>query len=329
MVANLTRIYPKALGIKNFVRHFLFVNKSMLVITDEIESESPHDIHWHIHTPRTGSVSSYDRGFVFSEDNVGFRLDDISETNLQRVNEVYHLTYPVGHPYYGSSDFYETNRIRLTAPQTTDVKIETVIRPYKNYVPDDLEISRSNGYVNIVSGDTTINFSADERKVYINNGLVVSVPPGGGGGGNGGNGYPIFKPTQEQLEPGQLGEGYEKNLMKNWEIEFEFNNKTHTIKLDDIINKTAIITVSSEPVTFNLTVNETKKLDLDDDNYYDLQIFLKDISDYEADLVVKLIHEEKSKWWLLVVVALVIIIIIVIILIVMYKHKRRGFQKIK
>jgi hypothetical protein len=173
LVANLTRIYPKALGIKNLVRHLLFVNKSMLVITDEIESESPHDIHWHIHTPRTGSVSSYDRKFVFSWDNVGFRLDDISEMNLQRVNEVYNLTYPEGHPYYGSSDFYETNRIRLTAPQTTDVKIETVIRPYKNNVSDDLEISRSNGYVNIVSGNTTINFSADERKVHVSDGLAV------------------------------------------------------------------------------------------------------------------------------------------------------------
>lgn len=178
LVANLTRIYPKTLGIKNLTRHFLFINKSMLVITDEIKAESPHDIHWHIHTPHTGSISSYNRVFVFSEDNVGFRLDDISETNLQRANEVYYLTYPEGHPYYNGSypeghplygrvEFYKTNRIRLTAPQTTEAKIETVIRPYKNNIPDDLEIFRSNGYVNIVSGNTVVSFSSDERKVKV------------------------------------------------------------------------------------------------------------------------------------------------------------------
>lgn len=102
-----------------------------------------------------------------------------------------------------------------------------------------------------------------------------------------GGGSPTYKPTQEQVE-----EGYTKSLYENWKIEFEFGNETRTIKLDDIINKTAIIIVSSIPQTFNLTVNETKKLNLNDDGFYDLQIFLKNITDYKADLIVTLIHEE-------------------------------------
>ncbi len=100
-------------------------------------------------------------------------------------------------------------------------------------------------------------------------------------------GYPTYKPNQSQLE-----DGYEKSLRENWKIQFEFENETRTIKLDNIINKTAIITVSSEPQTFNLTVNQTKKLNLNDDGFYDLQIFLKNITGGKADLIVKSIHEE-------------------------------------
>ncbi len=162
----------------------------------------------------------------------------------------------------------------------------------------------------------------------------------------GGGGYPTYKPTQEQI---QLEEGYEKTLRKNWKIMFEFDNENHTISLDDIINETAIITVSSQNQTFNLTINEAEKLNLNDDGYYDLEILLKDISDYEADLSIKLIREEipeedeepdidekiemreKIKdvmnrfiksYWLWVVVALIIVIIIItIVLIIRYKRR--------
>ena len=151
-----------------------------------------------------------------------------------------------------------------------------------------------------------------------------------------GGGYLIYKPNQEQLN-----EGYEKSLRKNWKMQFEFNNKTHTIKLDNIINKTVIITVSSESITFNLTINETKKLNLDNDTYNDLQIFLKDVSEYEADLVVKSIHEEilrkeeiekgvekeaeekieeKPKLWLLI---LGLVVVIIGIILIRYKGKKR------
>ena len=129
-------------------------------------------------------------------------------------------------------------------------------------------------------------------------------------------------------------------MYKNWQIEFEFNNETHTIKLDNIINKTAIITVSSIPQTFNLTVNQTKKLNLNDDNYSDLQIFLKNITDIKADLIVTFIHEEipaefageEEKevmekgfqiWLIIIGVISVIVIVAVIVLITISKYRFR------
>jgi hypothetical protein len=102
-----------------------------------------------------------------------------------------------------------------------------------------------------------------------------------------GGGYLTYKPNQEQLS-----EGYEKSLRKNWKIQFSFNNEIYTLKVDDVINETAIITISSEKQIFNLTVNESKKLNLDKDDYYDLYIRLNSIDGDRVNLMIRLIHEE-------------------------------------
>jgi len=81
-------------------------------------------------------------------------------------------------------------------------------------------------------------------------------------------------------------------LLINQSAQFTINNQTHIITLDSIINNTAVITVSSQPVTFNLTVNQTEKIGLNNDSYYDTAIFLKNISSNMADLIITPIHEE-------------------------------------
>ena len=112
---------------------------------------------------------------------------------------------------------------------------------------------------------------------------IVSSSSSGGGGSP-----PTHKPTQKQMQ-----ESYEKTLRKNHKIKFDFKNETHLIKMNKIIDdKTIEITISSEPITFNLSLSEIKKVNLDNDSYYDLKIFLKDIRGVYADLVVKLISEE-------------------------------------
>jgi len=149
-----------------------------------------------------------------------------------------------------------------------------------------------------------------------------------------GGGYPTFKPSQEQME-----KGYEKSLLEKWRIEFKFNNETYTITLEDIINKSAIMNMSSrsKSVTFTLDINETKKFNLNDDDYYDLEVFLKNIKSYSnIDLFLKFIHEETNgkkeaekeleekpefKAWL---VLGLIVVILVISRIVMYKHKIKN-----
>ncbi len=105
------------------------------------------------------------------------------------------------------------------------------------------------------------------------------------------SGSVTYRPTVVQLE-----KGYKKTLRKNQKMSFVVGGETHKLKLDGVTDEIATITVSSEPVTFNLSINETKKLDLDSDGFYDLEVFLKDITGLfywkKVDLAVKVINEE-------------------------------------
>ncbi len=146
-----------------------------------------------------------------------------------------------------------------------------------------------------------------------------------------GRDYRTFMATQEQIN-----QGYEVILQKNWRLQFYFGNESHILILDNIINNTATITLSSKQIILNLTINETKKINLNEDNYYELQIFLKNISIYSANLVVKKIDEEivtekteketeKSDFW----IGIMIISLLIIFLICKLKrnNKKKNFRK--
>jgi hypothetical protein len=79
---------------------------------------------------------------------------------------------------------------------------------------------------------TPNNVTQDGTTVFSNFLEIVTADggtPGGNGGGGGGGiiTYPVFYPTQEELE-----QGYEKALRKNWTIQIEFNGENYTIKID-------------------------------------------------------------------------------------------------
>ena len=50
---------------------------------------------------------------------------------------------------------------------------------------------------------------------------------------------------------------------KNWKMKFDVENVNHELKVNDIKDNLVTITISSDPITFDLLVNETKKINLD------------------------------------------------------------------
>jgi lysophospholipase L1-like esterase len=100
----------------------------------------------------------------------------------------------------------------------------------------------------------------------------------------------IFYPTESNLV-----EGYSKSLGENWKLIFNIKNETHQLNIDNIIRDSVIITIKSEPLTFNLSIGETKQVDLDNDGVYDISVLLINItessSSLKAEIMIKVVDE--------------------------------------
>lgn len=105
-----------------------------------------------------------------------------------------------------------------------------------------------------------------------------------------GGGFPHYHPTKADLQ-----KGYLKLMAKDWKIKFKMHNENHELKVNEVKHDSVTITISSEQFTFNLFVNETKKININKDDYYDLSVLLKGIKKSRADLFIKSINESIFK----------------------------------
>lgn len=93
------------------------------------------------------------------------------------------------------------------------------------------------------------------------------------------------------LSDSDLDDGYTQSMGRNWQMRFNIGEESHELKVGEIGSDFVTVTVSSDPMTFNLSVNETKKVDLDGNGFYDLEVFLKSLTTYRAELFVHKINE--------------------------------------
>lgn len=120
---------------------------------------------------------------------------------------------------------------------------------------------------------------------------VLSIPSTNNNGGtstSSGGGIPIYYPRESDLK-----KGYSKQLYKNWKISFKHNEELHQLNLNsfDKENKTATITISSDPQTKTLSIGEIWKVNLNNDPYYDVFVRLDGVTATRADIFIKEINE--------------------------------------
>ena len=142
-------------------------------------------------------------------------------------------------------------------------------------------------------------------------------------------GYPNYKISLQDL-----AKGYNRVMSKNWKMNFEIENETHTLNVDDVASTSMQITISSEPQQATLLVGEEKKFEFSGDNYYDLLVTLNSIANNKANITIKSIYEEipieeiekergekekVSYWWIWILLAVIIILIAI--------KKKKEIQK--
>ncbi|MBT3582898.1 hypothetical protein HN510_03715, partial [Candidatus Woesearchaeota archaeon] len=118
-----------------------------------------------------------------------------------------------------------------------------------------------------------------------------SSSSGGGGGGGGGGGAATG--TTYVITNEQFSSGYSNNLGVGDKMKFQVVASNHFVAVNKISGNRVSINVTSELQQASLSIGETKKFDVDSDNYYDLSVTLNSINGTtNADITVKSINEE-------------------------------------
>ena len=122
---------------------------------------------------------------------------------------------------------------------------------------------------------------------------VNSLPTSysGTGGGGGAVAPIIMNPTIETLSSSELQQGVNRQVKKYDKLLFTINNNSHSILLANLTNDSVVITLSSTPTNISLVINETRYIDLNSDNVYDLKIRLNSITGNQASLTITEISE--------------------------------------
>jgi hypothetical protein len=101
----------------------------------------------------------------------------------------------------------------------------------------------------------------------------------------------IYRPSTDQLN-----KGFKKVVTKGEKVYFKISGETHTFKVEAVTDTNVSISIFSDPNLAVLSMGEEKKLDIINDNYYDISVKLNSIlnSAYNprASFTITTIHEQ-------------------------------------
>ena len=132
------------------------------------------------------------------------------------------------------------------------------------------------------------NINQIERSITTGSAPDVTNPSGSSGGGGGGGGG--ASSVTYTLSESELTAGVSKQLNKNDKISFNLSG-SWLLTLKVIIGNTATISLTEEYV---MASGDTRKIDLNNDNFYDLRIVLSSISGNKIMIYLQKIHEAVS-----------------------------------
>ncbi|MEK6872885.1 MAG: hypothetical protein AABW90_02650 [Nanoarchaeota archaeon] len=121
---------------------------------------------------------------------------------------------------------------------------------------------------------------------------------GGGGGGGGGAGsveaeaarfytktIPVIAKEFKDVET------ITQQLSAKERVKVKIDEVIHFVGVREMTATSAIVEIASDPVQVELQVGEDTKVDVNDDNFYDVYVKLNSIVNGKADLVIKYLHE--------------------------------------
>lgn len=93
------------------------------------------------------------------------------------------------------------------------------------------------------------------------------------------------------ISESEFSQGKNFELEKNEEMKFVLDKEKHTIKVNSVSSDSVNLLIQSNPIQVDIKIGEEKKIDLDNDGFYDIQIRLNSIINGVPKLYIKKIHE--------------------------------------
>ena len=97
--------------------------------------------------------------------------------------------------------------------------------------------------------------------------------------------------SPKTISDNEFSQGINLQLKQNNEAKFIIDNEEHTIKVNSVSGDSVNLIIQSDPIQISIKVGETKKFDLDNDGFYDLQVKLNRIVKGVPEIYIKEIHE--------------------------------------
>ncbi|MFW6233166.1 MAG: hypothetical protein ACOC3Z_00725 [Nanoarchaeota archaeon] len=91
----------------------------------------------------------------------------------------------------------------------------------------------------------------------------------------------------------ELSQGTRFELKQDKEIKFNLDDEEHSIKVNSVQSDSVSLTIQSNPINIDINKGEEEKIDLDNNDYYDLLIRLESIQDNVPEFYIKKINEIK------------------------------------
>ena len=111
------------------------------------------------------------------------------------------------------------------------------------------------------------------------------VGAGGGGGSTTTSTKKVYNVAKKEFQ-----QGHSQLIKKGEQMKFAYQNLNHTLTLNQTFGQTAIVIIQSNPITLVINLGETKKINLDEDKTYDLEVSLISVST-SAEIKIKSINE--------------------------------------
>ncbi len=107
--------------------------------------------------------------------------------------------------------------------------------------------------------------------------------------------YLAFISSHRNISDKKLMEGVAMEVGESDSVKFNLDEEEHGMRINFVGYDSVQLTISSEPINLNLSINEIKDVDLNNDGTYDLRIKLVSIIEGKATIVVKRIDKDNCQ----------------------------------